>query len=222
MTYRVLRALTRAAAAVVLAGRVRVEGRELVPRSGPLLVCCNHVSTLDPVLVPAYLPRADSWSLGKAEYFAPGARFGWLFRAYHGFPVTRHSADRAALRRALGILGEGGALCIYPEGTRRGGAGLARPEPGAGFLALKSGAAVLPVAISGTERVLPQGAWWPRPAAVTIRFGQPLNFASRGGTRHREDYQEAADRIMIAVAGMLPAEQRGVFSGVAPARSERG
>jgi 1-acyl-sn-glycerol-3-phosphate acyltransferase len=209
VTYRLLRWLLRAGLGALLAGVLTVRGRSRVPRTGPLLVCSNHVSTLDPALVPAHLPRDDSWSLGKAEYFAGRGVRPWLFRAYHGVPIVRRSADRAALRRATAILREGHALCIYPEGTRRGREGMRRPEPGAGFLALRTGARIQPVAVAGSQDVLGRGFALPRRASVDLVFGRPFTLAARRGDGTRVAYQEASDAIMLSVAELLPAELRG-------------
>jgi 1-acyl-sn-glycerol-3-phosphate acyltransferase len=212
VTYGILRWLLRTGLGVLLAGTLDVRGAARVPRSGALLVCTNHVSTLDPALVPAYLPRADTWSMGKAEYFAGQGVTPRLFRAYHGFPIVRHSADRSALRRATGLLRDGHALCIYPEGTRRGASGMLRPEPGAGFLALRTGAPVLPVAVAGSQHVLGPGALLPRRAPLLVAFGAPFTVAARHGDGGRAGRQEASDAIMLAVAELLPAELRGEFA----------
>ena len=119
--YALMRALVRFIANTYLVGLLRVEGIENVPREGPLLVCPNHTGTIDPPLVPAFLPRSDTWNMAKSEYFRnPVIR--WLFVQYHAFPVVRHTADRAALRRSFDLLKGGHALVIYPEGTRGVGA----------------------------------------------------------------------------------------------------
>jgi len=120
---------------VYLDGLFSMEGVDRVAREGGLLVCSNHASTIDPPLLPAVLPRSDTWSMAKSEYFARPGFSRWLFTHYHAFPVVRHSADRAAIRRATTILREGHVLVLYPEGTRITSGGLHRPEPGAGFIA---------------------------------------------------------------------------------------
>jgi len=92
---------------VYLDGLFSMEGVERVAREGGLLVCSNHASTVDPPLLPAVLPRSDTWSMAKSEYFARPGLSRWLFTHYHAFPVVRHSADRQALRRAQEILSGG-------------------------------------------------------------------------------------------------------------------
>ena len=174
MTYALLRGLMRVMVRVYLAGLFRMSGRERVPRAGALIVCSNHASTIDPPLLPAFLPRSDSWSMAKAEWFARTNFTSWLFTRYHAFPIVRHSPDRRGLRRSLGILAAGGALIVYPEGTRVESGGLRPAEPGAGFIARTSGAPVQPVALVGTRDCFPKGARWPRRARVEMRFGAPI------------------------------------------------
>src|SRR3954453_16576634 len=134
---RFLRGLMRFMTRTYLVGLFTVEGVENVPSSGGLVVCGNHFATLDPPMVPAFLPRPDSWSMAKSEYFRKAWQ-RWLFTAYQSFPVVRHTPDRAALRRAFALLKGGEVLVIYPEGTRVESGKLSTPEPGAGFIAQRS------------------------------------------------------------------------------------
>lgn len=209
--YAFLRGLMRLIVHVYLVGLFRVTGIERVPRSGALLVCANHTSTVDPPLVPAFLPRSDTWSMGKAEYFRSRV-MGWLFTQYHAFPVVRHTPDRRALRRATEILRSGGALVLYPEGTRVVTGGMRQAEPGAGFIARTSGAPVLPVGLVGTRDCFPKGARWPRRVQVEMRFGSPIRIHDRRPDGRRVGNQEAADAIMVAIAELLPEPMRGAYA----------
>jgi 1-acyl-sn-glycerol-3-phosphate acyltransferase len=212
VTYAFLRWVMRMLVHTVLAGLYTQVGRERIPRHGPLLVCGNHISTLDPPLVPAFLPRNDSWSMAKAEYFERSWLQTWIFTAFHAFPVIRHSADRAAIRRATAILRDGHVLVLYPEGTRITSGGLHRPEPGAGFIAMLSGAPVLPVAITGSREVFGKGFKLPRRAPLRVEWGEPFKIASRLPDGRRVEYQDASDAIMLAIAEMLPEELRGEYA----------
>lgn len=213
MMYAFLRAVMRTMVNVYLVGHFEIAGLENVPRTGPLLICPNHSGTLDPPMVPAFVPRDDTWSMAKSEYFnsAP-SRF--IFRAYHAFPVVRHTADRAAVRWSLDLLKAGHALVIYPEGTRVESGVLAKPEPGAGFLAQKAACPVLPVALTGTRECLPKGAHWPRRVRVTLTFGKPFLVLQKRADGTRVSHEDASDAIMLAIAELLPPEQRGVYSDV--------
>ncbi|HUE67699.1 MAG TPA: lysophospholipid acyltransferase family protein, partial [Candidatus Acidoferrum sp.] len=179
--YALLRGVMRLMVGVYLAGLFKLSGVPSVPTQGPLIICPNHIGTIDPPLVPAFVPRGDTWSMAKSEYFRNPV-INWLFTSYHAFPVVRHTADRVALRRAFDVLNEGHALIIYPEGTRIDAGVLARPEPGAGFIAQRCACAVLPVALTGTAACLPKGARWPRRVKVTMTFGAPFVVLQRRAT----------------------------------------
>lgn len=210
MRYRAERCLVRLLARLVLGPRLHVRGVEHVPSQGPLLLVGNHIATCDPPLVGAQLQRTDLYYMTKSESF----RRWWgrfVIEGYHGFPVVRHSADRRALRRALGYLAAGHGVVIYPEGSRSPDHRLRRPYPGVGFLARRSGAPVVPAAIWGSERVLPKGRWLPRRAEVHIVFGEPFHLPERAVDGSRMTHQQSADLIMARLATLLPEEYRGVF-----------
>jgi 1-acyl-sn-glycerol-3-phosphate acyltransferase len=217
MLYATMRLLMRAVTRGYLVGLFNVVGAELVPLQGPLIICANHSATLDPPLVPAFVPRNDAWSMGKSDYFRGGFT-EIVFRAYHAFPVVRHTADRTALRRSFDLLKAGHALIMYPEGTRVESGILAVPEPGAGFIALKAACPVVPVGLSGTRDCFPKGARWPRRTRVSITFGKPFLVAQKRPDGARVSHQEAAETIMAAIAELLPPEQRGAFSDLESAR----
>ena len=211
MIYALLRALMRTLTQVYLAGLFKVVGIENFPRTGPVIVCPNHSATLDPPMVPAFVPRRDSWSMAKSEYFENGL-VAFMFRSYQAFPVVRHSADRAAIKRSFDLLKAGHVLIMYPEGTRVESGVLARPEPGAGFIAQKAACPVVAVGLTGTRECLPKGARWPRRTRVTITFGKPFVVATRRPDGTRVSHDEASDAIMTAIAELLPERQRGEFS----------
>ena len=101
MSYFLLTRLARLLTRVVLGLKFHLRGREHVPPVGALLIVSNHVGAVDPALIGGWAPR-PVWFMAKAELFE--GRWAWLMRAYHAFPVIRHSADRSALRRAFDIL----------------------------------------------------------------------------------------------------------------------
>lgn len=218
MIYAFLRGLMRFMVRTYLVGLFEVVGKENVPRTGPLIICANHSATLDPPLVPAFVPRDDTWTMAKSEFFRTRL-MALIFRMYHAFPVVRHTADRSAVRRALDLLKAGQALLMYPEGTRVESGVLGPAEPGAGFLAQKAGCAIVPVGLIGTRDVLPKGAHWPRRGRVTIRFGKPFVLLQKRADGSRISHDEASDAIMVAIAELLPPEQRGEFSDLESYRS---
>lgn len=220
--YAFLRFVMRLIVTVYLAGLFRVEGRERFPRRGGVLVCPNHVSTVDPPLVPAYLPRGDSWSMAKAEYFSRPNFTNWLFTNYHAFPVVRHTADRRALKRAADILRGGHVLVVYPEGTRIETGGLERAEPGAGYLAQRLEVPVVPVALEGTRQCFPKGARWPRRVRVTMKIGRPFRIAATHPDGRRVAAQDAADAVMLSIAELLPEAMRGKYADLDDLRARVG
>jgi 1-acyl-sn-glycerol-3-phosphate acyltransferase len=211
MTYAALRWLMRTLTRTYLFGRFGAVGVENVPRKGAVIICPNHSGTLDPPLVPAFVPRNDTWSMAKQEYFRSSVS-AFLFRQYHAFPVVRHTADRTALRRSFDLLKAGDGLIMYPEGTRVESGVLATPEPGAGFIAQNAGCPVVPVALTGTRECLPKGARWPRRTPVSITFGKPFVVISKRADGSKVSHQQASDAIMVQIAELLPDTQRGVFS----------
>jgi 1-acyl-sn-glycerol-3-phosphate acyltransferase len=209
--YAFLRFLMRSIVRVYLIGLFGVTGRSRMPRRGALIVCANHPSTVDPALLPAFVPRGDTWSMAKSEWFRPRSAVSWLFTRYHAYPIVRHTPDRRGLRRSRELLDRGAALIIYPEGRRSGGC-LVAAEPGAGFLARTGVVPVVPVGLVGTHQVFPKGAIWPRRARMEVRFGAPILIRDRRPDGTRVENQEAADAVMLAIARLLPEEMRGVYA----------
>src|SRR3990172_6874052 len=198
MLYTLLRAL--AAGILKCWCRLRVEGQERVPSIGPVLLAANHTSLLDPPAVGAATHRRLFY-MAKAELFRIPL-FGALIRAVNARPVRREGSDPAALRLAVGLLREGKALLVFPEGTR-GGEGLLGPaKAGLGMLALLSEAPVIPTFIEGTGRALPRGRMFPRPARVRVVFGPPLQFKRRKTREDKAAYQAVSDEIMNAIAAL--------------------
>jgi 1-acyl-sn-glycerol-3-phosphate acyltransferase len=184
-----------------------IKGRERVPRKGGLILVCNHLNNADPPVLTHATPRKISW-LTKTEWFSTPI-VGPLMRLAGMIPVRRFAADLVALRRAQELLASGGCLGMFPEGTRSHGAGLKAGEPGSALIALRSGAAVQPVAIWGTENVkLPRDLL--RRTRVHVRFGESFALA-RPKRIARGDIETATHRIMMAIAEMLPPELRGVY-----------
>jgi len=158
----------------LILGRVTSSSRENVPKTGGLIYCPNHVSDADPVVTLVTIPRR-AWFIGKEELFRP--RFaGWLFRAMHGFPIKRDSADRAALRRAEDLLKRGEAIVLFPEGRCSQSGRLQRMQPGAALLALRAGVPIVPIGLRHTNNLLPYGSLMPRFSRdqVTAEYGKPI------------------------------------------------
>ncbi|MHB8733249.1 MAG: lysophospholipid acyltransferase family protein [bacterium] len=180
----------------------RVDGRAHEPADGPVIVVSNHLSDLDPLVVGSALRRPVTF-MAKHELFqVPGVR--WWVTKCGAFPVRRGAPDRQALRTALGILQRGGVLVMFPEGTRGHDRTLREPEPGAALLARRTGAALLPVAVLGTDVVLPRDAHRLRLGRITVRIGPPLYVTATGGEHGGREELEAIGRLyMTEIARLL-------------------
>lgn len=197
--------------ALKLLARWQVDGSARCPRNGPLIVVANHVSYADPSFVGATLPRRLRF-MAKQELF--DRKFmGAHVRMFGSYPVRRFDADLGALRTSLDILASGDAIAIFPEGTRSKDSTMHRAYPGVGFIAVRSGAPVLPVAVHGTEALMRKSVFWKRPR-VYATVGEPITFASEVRVRSA-DAEAATERIMGAIAALLPPPNRGVYADIA-------
>lgn len=195
--------------------RLQGHGAQHVPPSGPALLVANHSSVLDPPLVGGVAPRQVSF-LAKAELFEIPL-LGGLIRRLNAHPVRREGGDPAALRTALRVLERGEILLVFPEGTRGQEGVLRAGKPGAGMLAVLSGAPVVPVYIRGSGQAWPRGRWLPRPAKITVAFGPPLRFEREGDTRaKKESYEAASQAMMAAIARLKDAAERPVPCAASP------
>lgn len=154
---------------------MKVYGAENVPKSGPVLIAPIHVSHLDPPLVGCACPRAINF-MAKEELFKKKF-FSWLITSLGAFPVRRGETDSAAIRLAIDILKAGKTTLVFPEGTRGDGIHMGEVKVGIAMLAKRSGAAVVPVGLSGSNKMLPRGESRPRRAKLKVVFGEPLYFA---------------------------------------------
>jgi len=155
-------------------GRWKKSGVDNVPSTGPLLYCPNHVSDSDPAVVVTAIPR-EAWFIGKSELFENWFT-NWLFRAMHGLPIKRDSADRAALRRIEDLLKRGEPVVIFPEGRCSQTGKLQKIQPGAALMSIRTGAPIVPIGLMHTADLLPYGTAKPRRTKdpVTIEFGKPI------------------------------------------------
>ncbi|MBM3470161.1 MAG: 1-acyl-sn-glycerol-3-phosphate acyltransferase [Armatimonadetes bacterium] len=185
---------------------LRVEGREHEPESGPVLAVCNHVSAVDPPIAGVALHRR-AWYMAKEELLRTPV-LGPLLRSVGTFPVRRGEADRQSIRTALQVLGRGRVLLMFPEGTRSPDGRLLSAEPGAALLALRTGVAVLPMAVVGTHRAMPKGARLPRRTPVTVRIGPAITVPRHEGRIDRAVLDEWGRRFMAAIAALLPPDQQ--------------
>jgi 1-acyl-sn-glycerol-3-phosphate acyltransferase len=194
-----------------------IEGRDNIPRTGPLLLASNHLSFVDSIVIPLVTPRRVVF-LAKSEYFTGqgvrGALKRSLFTAVGSVPIQRGTAGAAqqALDSALEILNDGLAFGIYPEGTRSRDGRLYRGRTGVAWLALTAGCPVVPVGLAGTQDIQPVGSRVPRIRKITIRFGEPLDFSYLQGAKPGLARREATDAIMAAIHELSGQELVGHYN----------
>jgi 1-acyl-sn-glycerol-3-phosphate acyltransferase len=195
-----------------------VTGAENIPASGGAILAANHQSVADSVFLPLMVDRPVTFS-AKAEYFTasgPAARLWAAYlRATNQLRMERDGprAAQDTLEAALALLQQGQLFGIYPEGTRSPDGRLYRGRPGVGWLALKSGLPVIPVALSGTRKVLPPGHMIPRPGRIGVTIGKPLALAPElfdappGRAR-----RQIADQVMAAIQQLSGQEYVPMFA----------
>jgi 1-acyl-sn-glycerol-3-phosphate acyltransferase len=180
--------------ALALPHRLRATGFESVPLEGPLILAVTHKSETDPLFAGVAMRRPLRY-MAKIELFRIwGLR--QLVTALGAFPVDRGAGDRAALETALRVLAEGGALLMFPEGTRHRDEEVHPFLPGVGMLAVRSGAPVVPVAVRGTANLV--GRWRHELPIVRVAAGPPVNLQGLEGRRSLV-YAAATERMRAAV-----------------------
>ena len=209
MRYHVVSWVCRTVLRGFLGRELRVDPPVGFPSKGPLLVVSNHLSNIDPFLFGGYAPGA-LYCITKRELFNNPIS-SWIMAGCNCFPVDRGAADRRALRTALDVLSRRGRLLIFLEGTRSATPGMRRAEAGVGFLARRSGASVLPVAIWGSEAALARGHKLPRRVPVRLKYGPVFQLPEQSATGRRDD-QAIADLIGRRIAELLPPAYRGVYA----------
>lgn len=195
--------------------KFEVVGDEHVPPEGPLIVASNHLNNADPPAVALAISSRYPTYMAKREMIT-WPILGPGFRIFGAFPVRRGEADLSALRAAAEVVRSGAMLVMFPEGTRSRTGGLTRGHPGTALITLRTGAPVIPVAITGTE-----GIRWPwiflKPLSirhVKVTIGEPFHLP----TVERIDGEAAAQAtgvIMRRIAALLPPQYRGVYADTA-------
>lgn len=175
----------------------RVIGAENMIEEGPCIIAANHCSYLDPPLVGVACQRAIHYLARKSLLDVP--ILGPILPELNVIPVDQKNADRSALMGAIRVVRNGGAVLIFPEGTRSPDGYLQPAQPGIGMIVAKTGAPVVPVRISGSYEAYPRGSSCPRLSPVTVSIGPALRFDSLE-SEGRDFYQKTSDRILDAVA----------------------
>lgn len=207
--------------------RPRVSGLENLPKDGPAILACNHLSYSDWLFMPLVMSRRITF-VAKAEYFtAPGFK-GWLQKRFFAgtgqVPIDRGGANAAAgaLSTQLRLLGEGQICGIFPEGTRSHDGRLYRGRTGVARVALESGVPVIPVAVIGTDVIAPPGAKFGRFTRPEVHFGEPLDFSRYAGKENdRFVLRSITDEVMYEIMSLSRQEYVDMYATDAKALSKQ-
>jgi 1-acyl-sn-glycerol-3-phosphate acyltransferase len=196
--------------------RWRVYNDERVPLKGAVILAANHASFLDPPLVGSGLHRDINYLARKSLFRFPV--LGWILRNVNAVPVDRDGGGAAGLRAIMDRLHAGGAIILFPEGTRTQDGRLQPARSGIGLTVIKSDAPVVPVRVFGTYEAWGRHVGFPRPLPVVVKYGQPMHFEqlraeakSCSKARLKEIYQQVADEIMAAIARLEPCGEKQNF-----------
>jgi 1-acyl-sn-glycerol-3-phosphate acyltransferase len=196
--------------------RWRVFNSERVPLSGPVILACNHASFLDPPLVGSGVNRAINYLARNTLFDVP--ILGWLLRHWNSVPVDREGGGGAGLKAILDRLLDGGAIILFPEGTRTLDGKLQPARSGIGLTVIKSTALVVPVRVFGTFEAYGRHIKIPRPYPIALKYGRPMDFKELRAeaktcskTRLKQIYQEVADEIMAVITKLEPCEDVETF-----------
>ncbi len=196
--------------------RWRVLNPERVPLDGPVILGANHASFLDPFLIGSGVKRDINY-LARENLF----RFpvlGWCLHQWQTVPVDRDGGGAKGLKAILDRLLKGGAIILFPEGTRTSDGRLQPGRSGIGLTVIKSKAPVVPVRVFGTFEAYNRHMRLPRPRRVTVKYGRPLLFEALRAEaetcskqRLKEIYQQVSDDLMAAIARLEPCEEKAQF-----------
>lgn len=206
--------------------RPTVTGLANFPESGPVIVASNHRSFVDSVVISALMPRRVAF-FAKAEYVNTRGLKGRIMKGaftwFDVIPVNRSARAESvkALRPAEERLQEGGVFGIYPEGTRSRDGRLYRGKAGVAYLALKTGAPILPIGLRGTERLQPSGNGLIRPARFSIAIGRPIEVEAKGDAQHGRERRELVETVMSSIAA-LSGQERADRYNVSPSLGKDG
>jgi len=174
---------------------VDVFSPSVLPRTGPAILVCNHVSGLDPMLIQSACARMIVWMMAKEYYDLKSLT--WFYEAIEAIPVARSGRDMPATRAALRALHNGRVVGIFPEGRIETERELLPFQTGMAMMAIKTGVSVYPAYVDGTQRGKEMVPAIASPNRVTLGFGKPLNFKGMG--TGKDELEAATEKIRQAV-----------------------
>jgi 1-acyl-sn-glycerol-3-phosphate acyltransferase len=201
--------------------RPRILGRDNIPATGRVILASNHLSFIDSIVIPLVAPRRVQF-LAKSTYFTGTGVKGWVsrtfFSAIGAIGVERGAGQAAqlALDEGRAVLEAEGAFAIYPEGTRSLDGRLYKGRTGVAWLALTTGAVVVPVGLIGTQEIQPVGTKVPRIRKITVSFGEPLDLGHHGPATSGKARRQATDEVMAAIHSLSGQELAHAYNESPP------
>ena len=214
---RLCRFLLKTIGFTLLVRTQKVEGMENIPADGPAILMMNHIAFVDPLVLINAAPR-HIVPLAKTEAYEYPL-VGVFPRIWGVIPVARQGVDRRAVAQALDVLKAGEIILVAPEGTRQ--PALTQPREGAAYLASRSGAPIIPVAMEQTNGfpTFPFSKRWWAPGAH-VKFGRPFRFKQGYERARGDELTKMTDEAMYVLARMLPERRRGEYSDLSKATED--
>jgi len=214
---KLLRFLLRTLAFTLLVHLERVEGLDNIPKTGPGILLMNHIGWVDPIVLVHVVPRYIV-PLGKVEVFDYPV-IGIFPPLWGAIPVQRGGFDRRAVQNSLEVLKKNEIILVAPEGTRN--PELQQGKGGFAYLASRSGAPIIPVAIEGSPGypVIRYSRRW-RDSPISVKFGRPFVYRDEYKRAGRDELKILSDEAMYYLAALLPDDRRGYYSDLSEATQD--
>lgn len=205
LTYRVCAGIVSGLAKLLF--RPTIVGAQNIPLEGPVIIAPIHRSNVDFALT-LFMSKRKAFFMAKDSLFRVPL-LGPLITHLGAFPIHRGSADRESMAHSEAVLQQGHALVLFPEGTRQEGRDVAPLHDGAMFVAARTGAKVVPVGIGGSDRAMPKGAKFPRPAKIRIVVGTPIEPPKSEGRVARSALNAKSEELRAALEDVYHESLRG-------------
>ena len=189
--------------------RIKIKGRHNLPKTGPIIISCNHFSDYDPLFISFAVRKPISFIAASDQEI--DWIFAWAPYIYGWIPVDRKKLSPSTIKRSLSVLKKGRVLCIFPDGGVNYNI-LSKPKNGAVFLSTLGNAPIVPMAIYGAERAW-EGALKGIRSRVCINIGKPFGPFNIKGTKKSKEkkIQKVGYEMMCRIAALLPPNRRGAF-----------
>jgi 1-acyl-sn-glycerol-3-phosphate acyltransferase len=190
--YLIFRPLTRFLCKVI--GRMEIIGEENFPKEGGVILASNHQSYIDPIVLGSAAKRSLFY-LARDTLFNTRIK-NFIMTGVHSIPMKRDTGDIKALKKAIEMLKNGKVITIFPEGTRSKDGSIQKGKEGVALLGVKSKCKILPAKLYGTDRILPKGKKFIKPAKLIVKYGMPIDCSIYNGEGNKKLYSEIAEKVI--------------------------